>query len=96
MTVLPYEQARQIVAATVPNHVVTVGDDRWYDYGAAVEEICGAFNTPAGGWMAPFIDSMVAGEVEDTYGVLLPDWQRRGQPNSDSAGDYTYPGDLEG
>lgn len=96
MTVLPYEQARQIVAATVPNHVVTVDGNRWYDYGAAVEEICGAFNTPAGGWMAPFIDSMVAGEVEDTYGVLLPDWQRRGQPNSDSAGDYTYPGDLEG
>lgn len=92
---LAYDQARQIVAATVPNHVVTVGDDRWYDYGAAVEEICAALNHAADQPMANFIDGMVSDTVEDTYGALLPDWKRRGQPNPDNASDHTYPGDME-
>lgn len=79
MTVmLAYDEVRELVSAIVPQHIITDGGDNlWFDYGAAVAAICAAFNHACDGPMANFIDGMVADEVEDTYGALLPDWQQR-------------------
>lgn len=88
--VLPYNQVVQLVAATVPAHIITDGASRWCDYSAAVAAICAALNHPADGPMANFVDGMVADAIEDTYGALLPDWQQR-----TTASAYTCSADLE-